>query len=361
MCGIAAILSTGGQENRPLISSMVKILDHRGPDERDIWLNRGVALGHARLSIVELSPSGAQPMSSRDGRWILVFNGEIYNHQFLRESLSGPWRGHSDTETLVEAIAAWGVEEALQRCLGMFAIAIWDIQEQCLWLARDRMGEKPLYYGIVSGQFCAASELKALLADGARPEIDRDSLALFLRHSCIPAPYTIWQGIHKLLPGHVLRVPLDGCKAPLSSRAYWSVDVCLGQSTLDIDDDAAVDMLDGLLRQAVAGQMVADVELGAFLSGGVDSSAIVALMQAQSSRPIRTFTIGFADRNFDESDHAAAVARHLGTDHTSMIVGPSDALASIPDLPCIWDEPFSDSSQIPMLLLSRFTAVRLEV
>jgi asparagine synthase (glutamine-hydrolysing) len=355
MCGIAALLGPPGLNLQAPIQAMAETLHHRGPDARGTWTGDGVALGHARLSILELSPAGAQPMASRDGRWSVAFNGEIYNHLDLRADLAGPWRGHSDTETLVAGFAAWGVEATLQRCVGMFAIAAWDGLQRSLWLARDRLGEKPLHYGVVGGVFRAASELKAVLADGHRPEVDRDSLTLLLRHNYIPAPYTIWQGIAKLRPGHLLEVRQDAWDQPLASRPYWSVDDLTAQAPFAGSDAEAVERLDALLRASIRGQMMADVPLGAFLSGGIDSSAVVALMQAQSPRPIRTFTIGFNEKDFDESTYAADVAAHLGTDHTTMHVTAAEAQAAIADLPGIWDEPFADSSQIPTLLLSRLT------
>jgi asparagine synthase (glutamine-hydrolysing) len=361
MCGIAAILEARGAADSDAIRAMTAALVHRGPDGDGVALDGPVALGHRRLSILDLTPAGAQPMTSRCGRWTLAFNGEIYNHLDIRSRLSGPWRGHSDTETLVESLAACGFEATLQATTGMFAVAAWDRHEGRLWLGRDRMGEKPLYYGIVAGHLRAASELKSLLAGAVRPPIDRGSIALLLRHNCIPSPRTIWLGIAKLPPGHLLSVPADWGGTLPGSRPWWSVDALTGQAESTQSDEELISRLDALLRKAVAGQMVADVPLGAFLSGGIDSSAIVALMQAQSSRRVRTFTIGFSEADYDESAHAEAVAKHLGTDHTTMVVTPADALAAIPDLPGIWDEPFADSSQVPTLLLSRLTRQRVTV
>jgi len=340
---------------------MVSAIRHRGPDANSAWIGKGVGLGHARLSIVDLSAAGAQPMPSRGGSWTIAFNGEIYNHQEIRAELPGPWRGHSDTETLIEAFAAWGVEATLSRCVGMFAFAAWDANSRTLWLARDRMGEKPLYYGVVGGVLRVASELKALLADGQRPEVDRRSLALFMRHNVIPAPFTIWQGVFKLKPGHVLAIPADAWQGELVSRPYWSVDDFTGQTPFAGSDDEVVSHLDTLLRSSIRGQMEADVPLGAFLSGGIDSSAVTGIMQAMSSRPVRTFTIGFDERDFDESAHAEAVARHLGTDHTTLRVTAQQALEVIPRLPVVYDEPFADSSQIPTLLLSELTRKHVTV
>lgn len=333
---------------------MVQCLHHRGPDAQGIWSEGPAALGHARLSIVDLSPAGAQPMTSGDGRWVVSFNGEIYNHAELRADLPGPWRGRSDTETLVAAIAAWGVDDTLRRCVGMFALVAWDRQAQELWIARDRMGEKPLYYGQVAGQVRVASELKGLLASCPRPALSRPALVLFLRHNFVPAPWTIWQDIWKLEPGHRLMLRPGETPDPGHSQPFWSLPVETAQP-FNGSEAEAVERLDHLLRTALRGQMVSDVPLGAFLSGGIDSSTVVALMQAQSSRPVRTFTIGFRERRYDESPHAEMVARHLGTDHTTMHVTGEDALAVVPELPRIWDEPFADSSQIPTLLLSRLT------
>ncbi len=343
----------------PTQNPVVPAIPHRGPDAHDIWCESPIALGHVRLSILELSPAGAQPMASRDGRWVIAFNGEIYDHNDMRADLPGPWRGRSDTETLVEAIAAWGVEAALARASGMFALAAWDRQERRLWLARDRFGEKPLYYGMVGGAFRAASELKALLAGASRPTVDRNALALYLRHNYVPGPYTIWQGVQKLLPGHLLTVDAAGQAG--TPRPWWRVADLLQAPSFAGGDGEAVDELDRRLRQVVGRQMAADVPLGAFLSGGVDSSAVVAMMQAQSSRRVRTFTIGFEEKDYDESGHAEAVARHLGTEHTTMRVTAEEARAVIPDLPLIWDEPFADSSQIPTLLLSRLTKKHVTV
>jgi asparagine synthase (glutamine-hydrolysing) len=361
MCGITTILDPRGISSADDIVAMTTTLVHRGPDASGHWNEGPIALGHRRLSILDLSPAGAQPMASRCGRWIIAFNGEIYNHLSLRAELSGPWRGGSDTETLVQAIAAWGFEATLRRCIGMFAIAAWERPGQVLWLARDRMGEKPLYYGLVGQQFRAASELKALLGNAPRPAVNRDSLCLLMRHNYIPAPYTIWQGVSKLTPGHLLEVPIGSVNHPPMSRAWWSVDDLTGQPACELSDAEATEGLDALLRQVVAGQMVADVPLGAFLSGGIDSSTVVALMQAQSAQKVRTFTIGFTEPEYDESQHAEAVARHLGTEHTTLKVTPTEALAVIPELPQIWDEPFADSSQIPTLLLSRLTRQRVTV
>src|SRR5687768_6013993 len=365
MCGIAGFIGgrfdNGGQGARAVLARMTGAIAYRGPDSAGAWLDSDhkVALGHRRLAILDLSPAGEQPMTSPSGRFVTVYNGEIYNHLELRERLSGPWRGHSDTETLLAAIDMWGVEEALKQCAGMFALALWDRQEKALILARDRLGEKPLYYGWqgngADSAFLFGSELKALARHPAfRREIDRRSLALFTRFNYVPAPHSIYAGIAKLPPGSFLTLRA-GEKEPVVTP-YWSaaeVAAAGAASPLDIGPKEATDALERVLGKAVSQQMISDVPLGAFLSGGVDSSTIVALMQAQSSRPVKSFSIGFHDPAYNEAEHAGAVARHLGTDHTELYVRPEDALAVIPDLPSIYDEPFADASQIPTLLVSR--------
>lgn len=344
---------------------MEQAIIHRGPDDGGQWWDSdaGIGFSHRRLSIVDLSPAGHQPMVSACGRFVMIFNGEIYNHLKLRQELDSlfqeegclAWRGHSDTETLLAAIVAWGLEAALKKCVGMFAFALWDRQKRCLILARDRLGEKPLYYGWQGDSFLFGSELKALKVHPAfQAEVHRDALALLMRHNYIPTPYCIWQGINKLQPGCFLTLTRDQPDPVITQ--YWS-----GKSIIEAGvaspfkggADEAVNMLESLLLDAVSQQMMADVPLGAFLSGGVDSSAIVALMQAQSSRPVRTFTIGFNEAQYNEAEHAKAVARHLHTDHTELYVTADDAMNVIPKLPMLYDEPFSDSSQIPTFLVSQ--------
>jgi asparagine synthase (glutamine-hydrolysing) len=300
-------------------------------------------------------------MTSRDGRWVLSYNGEIYNHLKLRAELSGPWQGHSDTETLVEAIATWGVETALNRVVGMFAFALWDSHKEVMWLARDRMGEKPLYYGMLGEQLRVGSELKALCSGMPRPEINRGALTLYLEHNYIPAPLTIWDGLWKLTAGHCLQVRKGMVPTFADSYSYCQQSEKLSPPIFLGSQGDAIEELDRLLRDAVHGQMMADVPLGAFLSGGIDSSLIVALMQSQSERPVQTFTIGFDEPDHDESGYAEAVARHLGTEHTTLYVTSADALAVVPELPHVWDEPFADSSQIPCLLLARLTRKHVKV
>lgn len=365
MCGIAGFFSSTplGPDAAGLARAMGDRLRHRGPDRRDEWLDAeaGIALAHRRLAIVDLSPAGHQPMASADGRWILTFNGEIYNHPALRRQLQDEgrapaWRGHSDTEVLLAAIGAWGVEAALRRTVGMFAFALWDRQERALTLARDRLGEKPLYYGVQDGVLLFGSELKALQAHpNYRAGIDRGALALLLRVGYVPAPWAIHQGVRKLPPATLLRLrrPADADAAPVE---YWSVrDAALAgaREPLALHDTEAVDTLDTLLRQSIEGQRMADVPLGAFLSGGIDSSTTVAIMQALSSTPVRTFTIGLPDASLDESAQARAIARHLGTEHTELTVTAQEAQRVIPQLPALYCEPFADPSQIPTFLVSQ--------
>jgi asparagine synthase (glutamine-hydrolysing) len=342
-------------------------LAHRGPDAGATWEDApgGVALAHRRLSIIDLSPAGAQPMGSADGRWVIAFNGEIYNFGDLRRDLEAAGRrlrGHSDTEVLVEAVAEWGLDRALGRSNGMFALALWDRRERQLHLVRDRLGEKPLYYGPVPGGWVFGSELKALLVHpDFSAEIDRGALALYFRHGYVPAPWSIYRGVRKVRPGAVVTLQA-GC-APVERR-YWSaaaVHAAAASHPFRGSAQEASDQLDALLRDAVRIRMHADVPLGAFLSGGIDSSTIVALMQAQSSRPVRTFSIGFRDPQFDEAKVAAEVARHLGTDHTELYVTAEDALSVIPRIPELYDEPFADASQIPTFLVSRLARQHVTV
>lgn len=363
MCGITGIL--GDVRERETLAArggaMAATLRHRGPDDGGVWTEpeAGLALAHRRLSILDLSPEGRQPMASACSRFLVVFNGEIYNFRELRRELdqSGRthWRGHSDTEVMLAAIAAWGVEVALRRFVGMFAFALWDRGSRTLTLARDRLGEKPLYYGHQGGTFLFGSELKALRAHpGFRAEIDRNALAMMLRYGYIPAPFSIYRDIRKLPPGSYLTLSPRG---PREARpvTYWSVREAAERGAaapFHGTEREAADELERRLGAAIRGQMVADVPLGAFLSGGVDSSAIVALMQTQSSRPVRTFSIGFRETAFNEAEHAEAVARHLGTDHTRLYVTAEQALGVIPRIPTLYDEPYADSSQIPTFLIS---------
>ena len=361
MCGIVGCWDIKGVE-RPIVERMAMRLQHRGPDDAGVWLNEegSLALAHRRLSIVDLSPAGHQPMISPCGQFTLVYNGEIYNHQDLRIELEAEgghfdWRGHSDSETLLAALRHWGVEGALQRLNGMFAFALWDKMKRTLFLARDRMGEKPLYYGRNGGIFLFGSELKSLTAHPDwQGSIDRNALALYMRHNYVPTPWSIYQGINKLPPAHFVAVTGAG-QIISEPQRYWDLSQIAESGTADSrgSPEELVDELDGLLRDVISRRMVADVPLGAFLSGGFDSTMVAALMQAQSTRPVKTFTIGFHEKGYNEAEHAKAVAKHLGTDHTELYVTPEEAMAVIPLLPTIWDEPFSDSSQIPTFLVSQ--------
>lgn len=385
MCGLTGLLAQPGREAsdlRSIIGSMTDRLRHRGPDGEGVWLDEGVALGHRRLSILDLSPAGAQPMHSACGRFVIAFNGEIYNHQDLRNRLQAEdaapaWRGHSDTETLLAGIAQWGLDETLRRATGMFALALWDRRTLRLSLARDRIGEKPLYWGWVGSTLVFGSELKALRQHPGFPnEVCRAALAQYLRFAYVPAPRSIHPGVYKLEPGCVLDV--DGAPPPappreplrpgdthgsVSIRRYWALNDMIetGRRSRFTDEAAAISELERSLSRAVGRQMMADVPLGAFLSGGIDSSLIVALMQAQSPRPVRTFTVGFEDPAFNEAPHAAAVARHLGTEHTELTVTDRDAWDVIPRLPELYDEPFADSSQIPTYLICRAARTQVTV
>lgn len=378
MCGFAGYLGHGPWEEiapaTETLRRMAQAIASRGPDDSGEWADQtaGIGLSHRRLSIVDVSPAGHQPMSSPSGRFVMAYNGEVYNHSDLRSQIEAQgnvtkWRGHSDTETLLAAIESWGVEDTLNRSVGMFAIALWDRELRTITLARDRAGEKPLYYGWQGHGDAAVllfgSELKALRAHPAfNAGIRREALALFLRHNYIPAPNTIYDGIYKLPPGSMLTVSLEDKEAP--PHIYWSLpDIATKgvKSPLQCSPQEAVDELERLLKSAVAQQMVADVPLGAFLSGGVDSSTVVALMQAQSARPVRTFTIGFNEKGYNEAVHAKAVAKHLGTDHTELYVTPQQAMDVIPRLPTMYDEPFADSSQIPTFLVSQLARQHVTV
>lgn len=368
MCGFAGYLSERKIEHASeILASMGQALFHRGPDDDGVWMDAesGIGLSHQRLSILDLSVAGHQPMISSSGRYVIVFNGEIYNHLDLRRELASDckWRGHSDTETLLAAFESWGIEASLKKTVGMFGFALWDRKERLLILARDRMGEKPLYYGWQNGTFLFASDLKALKFHPAfRAEIDRNALTLLLRHSCIPSPYSIYQNIYKLPPGSFLKVSLTDRE--LLPQYYWDIKRVIVngiERPFGGSREEAVNKLDQLLREAVAQQMIADVPLGVFLSGGVDSSTVVALMQAQSTRRVRTFTIGLNEENHNEAKYAKDVAEHLGTDHTEFYVSPQETLEVISKLPDIYCEPFSDPSQIPTFLVSQLARKHVTV
>jgi asparagine synthase (glutamine-hydrolysing) len=366
MCGLTGFWEPPGAGEDALAArarAMAGAIAHRGPDDDGVFVEpaAGFGLGFRRLAIVDLSPTGHQPMTSSDGRYVMAFNGEIYNYRDLRAALErdgARFRGTSDTEVALELIRRDGVEAVVRRLWGMFAIVVWDRRERRAWLLRDRLGKKPLYYGRANGTWLFGSELKALRAHPAfDPAIDRGAVRAFLRYGYVPAPATIYRAVAKLPPGSFARLEADGA---CHVEAYWRVREAAEAGvaarptgpTADRDVDAHVDALEALLGDAVARRMIADVPLGAFLSGGIDSSVVVALMQKHASRPVRTFTIGFEDAGFDEAAPAAAVARHLGTDHTTFPVTGADALQVVPRLPALYDEPFADASQIPTFLVS---------
>lgn len=366
MCGIAGVLSARGlreEELTDLVGAMGATTRHRGPDGHGAWIDAeaGVGIAHRRLSIVDLSEAGHQPMASADGRFVITFNGEVYNRHDLSDRLASAgvrFRGHSDTEVLLEAVARWGVEAALGEADGMFALGLWDRAERRLILARDRFGEKPLYYAQCGSLLLFGSELKTLRAHSEwRGEIDREALALLLANGYIPAPATIYREARKLLPGEWATVHAAHGRPEIRLRHYWDAFQAVSEALTEpiSDPDAAVNAVEGALKTAVSRQMVADVPVGAFLSGGVDSSLVVGVMQSLSRQPVRSFSIGFWEPEYNEAPFAKAVAAHLGTQHTELVVTPADALAVIPDLPQIYDEPFADSSQIPTYLLSKLT------
>ncbi len=364
MCGIAGFLGADLSDAAATLGRMTNMIAHRGPDDEGAWVDQeaGVALGHRRLSIIDLSAAGHQPMRSPSGRYVLVYNGEIYTHRELRAELDGmgggnAWRGHSDTEVLVAAFDQWGITGALERVNGMFAFGVWDRSRRVLVLARDRTGEKPLFYGRMNNDFLFGSELKALTAHPAfRRDIDREALTSFLRYSYVPAPRSIWQGISKLRPGHYVEIS-DAGRTVGTPVCYWNLEQVITEGSANplADTPERVDELQALLLDAVGRRLEADVPVGAFLSGGIDSTLIVALMQARSTRPARTFTIGFDEQLANEAEHAKQIAAHLGTDHTELYVTADDALELLPRLPQIWDEPFADSSQLPTFLVSEMT------
>ena len=387
MCGIAGIVEidrcADDSALQSIIDGMTATLRHRGPDDQGTWIEGGAALGHRRLSIIDLSAHGHQPMVSASGRFVMVYNGEIYNFRILRKELAAKgheFHGHSDSEVLLAAIESWGLERALRRSTGMFALAVWDRKERALSLCRDRLGEKPLYYGFGGSRLLFASELKALRSvPDWQATIDKNSLALFIRHGYVPCPYSIYSGIFKLLPGCLVHISEAALRARwrispfASSRStggvinpelYWSAQEVAEHGSENLRVGPAreiVDELESLLTSAVAGQMVADVPLGALLSGGIDSTTIVALMQSQSPGRIKTFTIGFDEAHYNEAQYAKSVAQHLGTDHTEMYVTSQDAMDVIPELTTIYDEPFADSSQIPTLLVSKLARSQVTV
>lgn len=371
MCGFAGFLGgiASSEQMHNVLSSMGDVIAHRGPDDKGVWYDLTDAIGfsHRRLAIVDLSPAGHQPMNSVSGRYVIAFNGEIYNHAKLRAELESVgvnpnWRGHSDTETLLACFEYFGIEQTLKKAIGMFAIGLWDNQTKTLILARDRFGEKPLYYGQLGSSLVFGSELKSIRKHPSfQCPIDTNALTLYMRHNYIPSPYSIYQGIKKLEAGTYaeFRIGME----PLH-HVYWSVQqVALSAQSNRFEGSAseAVDELESLLTDAISQQMMADVPLGAFLSGGIDSSTVVALMQANSARSVKTFSIGFREPQYNEAEHAKAVAAHLQTDHTELYVTPENCLSVVPKLATIYDEPFADSSQIPTLLVSQLAKTKVTV
>lgn len=372
MCGIAGFLNDGGfdpSSARRIAKEMALTLRSRGPDDEGEWIDgsAGIALAHRRLAVVDLTTAGHQPMTSSSGRYVLALNGEIYNHAALRLRIrSFDWRGSSDTEVLLAAIEEWGIEAVLQRVVGMFAFALWDAEERELFLARDRLGEKPLYYGAQGDTFMFASDVNALHAHPAfRAEIEPGVLEMYLRQGYISAPHSIYRGIHKLNPGSILRIASpfsDACRHEL--QTYWSlaqsIESAVANPFTGTREDAAFN-LEELLSASISDQMTADVPVGAFLSGGIDSSVVVALMQALSSRSAKTFTVGFAQTALDEAPKAREIARHLGTDHTEIYADPRDVRECMGDITAAYGEPFADSSSIPTFLVSRLAREQVTV
>lgn len=371
MCGIAGIVDPNRRIPSSKLAGIADAMDyslqHRGPDGHECWFDHdaGVALIHRRLAVVDLSPAGRQPMHSADGRFVISYNGEVYSHIEIRAELEAAgqtFRGHSDTEVILESIARHGISATVHRLIGMFAIAIWDRKERTLTLVRDRLGIKPVYWANIDGVFMFASELKALReCPGWTPRINREAVASFMRHNYIPAPHTIYNDVYKLEPGTILTLPWGG--EPKIEKFWNARDVAIEgiRNPLREDDTALTDRLESLLVDAVGKRMMADVPLGAFLSGGIDSSLVVALMKAANSGPVKTFSIGFEQREFNEAPYAAAIAKHLGTEHTELMVSSSEALDVVPKLAEMFDEPFADSSQIPTYLVSAMTRKHVTV
>lgn len=371
MCGIAGFwdtsVTTSYDAMQNLVTHMRDALIHRGPDGGGNWVDveSGVAFGHRRLAILDLSEHGHQPMVSAHGRYVITYNGEIYNHlevkqELLQQGLAPSWRGHSDTEIILAAFEAWGIEPALNKFVGMFAIAVWDRQEKQLYLIRDRMGEKPLYYGWLQNVLVFGSELKALkMHPNWQQSIDTSAVNLMLQYNCIPAPYTIYENIFKLEPGHFLVINAD---RSVTKHAYWQLKQAINRGTnYFIDADQAVDALDSLLKQTIQQQMLADVPVGAFLSGGIDSSTVVAIMQTQSVQPVKTFTIGFSEAEYNEAEQAKRIAKHLGTEHTELYLSSEKTRAIIPSMADFYDEPFADSSQLPTYMVAKLTKQHVTV
>lgn len=376
MCGIAGFWLRNSLTNlHDIIKTMTDKLTHRGPDDVGCWVESetGLALGHRRLSILDLSPTGHQPMISQSERYVITYNGEIYNYRSILLQIEKAskekgfrlnLRGTSDTEVILTAIEIWGLQYAVKQFIGMFAFALYDREERSLHLVRDRIGEKPLYYGFINSDFVFASELKAIKSyRGFRGEIDRNVLALYFRYNYIPAPYSIYKGIYKLLPGTILTIRNENYCLP-EPKPYWSAYDIINReidNSFRGNEDEAIEHLEILLKDSIKNQMISDVPLGAFLSGGIDSSLVVSLMQIQSSIPVKTFTIGFNEERYNEAKNAKEVAMHLGTDHTELYVSPEEAMNVAYHLPDLYDEPFADSSQIPTYLVSKLAKSRVTV
>lgn len=366
MCGIAGFLSphrTNAMALSRYVSEMTNAISHRGPDDEGIWVdeNVGLALGHRRLAIQDLSEAGHQPMVSQCGRWVMTYNGETYSAPELRPLLEArgiSFRGHSDTEVMIEAISAWGLEAAIRQWIGKFVFALWDRKDRCLYLVRDRLGIKPLYWGQMGQSFLFGSELKALRGHpDFIPKLNVEALSAYLKHAYVPTPLSIYDSIHKLSPGTILCRTADG---QITQKTFWTLEEAISQGLPSTDskvderfEEKSLRELDHLINDAVSRRMIADVPLGSFLSGGVDSSLITAIAQRHSTRPIQTFTIGFGEKEYDEAPYAQAIAQHLGTDHTTLSVTPRQMRDVIPQLPHLYDEPFADSSQIPTFLVSQ--------
>ncbi|MFT5427217.1 MAG: asparagine synthase (glutamine-hydrolyzing) [Gammaproteobacteria bacterium] len=374
MCGIAGVLYPEPKLTNDEFSSLVKAMGdtlvHRGPDDSGVWVNSsmGIGLAHRRLSIIDLSPQGHQPMTSGNGRYVIVFNGEIYNYKKIRGHLEKngvQFKGHSDTETLLESIATYGLEKTLADINGMFAFALWDKEECSLILARDRIGKKPLYYGVCNGVFLFGSELKALKKHpDFDAEVNRAALGQFIQNSWLNGPASIYEKINKLTPGTYLKINKSFESESLQPTTYWSAlkSAQLGQANLYSGSyGEAVERLEKLVADSVERRMIADVELGALLSGGIDSSLVVSMMQAQSTRKVKTFSIGFYEETHNEAIHAKKVAEYLGTDHSELYVTPQECIDVIPRLPEMYDEPFGDVSQIPTYLVSQLASNQVKV
>jgi asparagine synthase (glutamine-hydrolysing) len=370
MCGVTGSWSLFDHDHEAIATNMADQIASRGPDDVGVWIaiNDGLALAHRRLAIIDLSPAGHQPMVSSCGRYVLAYNGEIYNHLDIRELLLtqakvSEWKGHSDTETLLAAICHWGLEATLKKLNGMFAFALWDNHSKNLYLARDRIGEKPMYYGASKSTFLFGSQLKSLSVHPCwQGNIDRDALSLYMKYGYVPAPYSIYEGIRKLPPAHFIVVS-DGGNSISEPKCYWTLDSSSECSqSYDYDNVHSItDNLESLLLDSVRRRMEADVPLGAFLSGGIDSTMIVALMQSISKEPVKTFSIGFEEESYDEARHAKKIAKYLGTDHSELYVSPEDAMSVLPKLSVIYDEPFADHSQIPTFIVSELAKTQVKV